>query len=73
MGPRDLHSTTWYLNKVRLRALDHFPVVVNIEGKDLRTKKGVKGRASWIQSLRKRRTSFKNSVGWECLVTATMG
>ena len=38
MGPRDLRSTTWYLNKVRLRTWDHFSVVVKIEGKDLRVK-----------------------------------
>ena len=33
VGPRDLLSTTWYLNKV------HFPVVVKTDGKDLRAKK----------------------------------
>ena len=26
MGPRDLRSATWYLNKVSLRTQDHFPV-----------------------------------------------
>ena len=48
MEPRDLRFTTWYLNKVRLRTWDHFPVVVKIEGKDLRTKNGVKSWAGWI-------------------------
>jgi endonuclease/exonuclease/phosphatase family metal-dependent hydrolase len=43
MGPEDLRCTTWYLNKVRLRTWDHFPVVVKIEGRELATKKGVKG------------------------------
>ena len=32
MGPRDLRSTPWYLNKVRLPTWDHFPVVVKTEG-----------------------------------------
>ena len=46
MSFRDLRSTTWYLNKVKLRTCDHFPVVVNIEEKDPRAqkKKGWAGR-----------------------------
>ena len=34
LGPRDVISSTWYLNKVRIRTWDHFPVVVKIEGKE---------------------------------------
>ena len=47
MGPKGLSSTTWYLNKVRLRTWDHFSVITKIEGRVLRTKKGVKGWAGW--------------------------
>ena len=35
---RDLQSTTWCLNKIRLRTCDHLLVVVKIDGKDLRAK-----------------------------------
>ena len=44
MGPRDLHSTTKYLNKVRLRSWDHFLVMVRIDGKDQRKMKRMGGR-----------------------------
>ena len=40
MGPKDIRSTTWYLNKVRLRTWDHFQVITRIEGREPRTKKG---------------------------------
>ena len=43
MGPRHLVSTTWYLNKTRIRTWDHFPVVVKIEGREMRVRKGKKG------------------------------
>ena len=39
-GPRDLQSATWYLNKTRLRTWDHFSVVVRVNGKKVRVKKG---------------------------------
>ena len=38
MGPKDIRSTTWYLNQVKLRTWDHFPVVTRIEGRELKTK-----------------------------------
>ena len=47
MGPKDIRSTTWYLNQVMLRIGDHFPVFTRIEGRDLKTKKRVKGWAWW--------------------------
>ena len=43
MGPRYLVSTTWYLNKTRIRSWDHFPVVVKIDGRVMRVKKEKKG------------------------------
>ena len=52
MGPRDLQFTTWYLNKTRLRTWDHFPVVVKIDGKELRVKRRKKGWAGWIPKSR---------------------
>ena len=38
MGPKDIRSTTWYLNRVRFRTWDHFPVITIIEGRELETK-----------------------------------
>ena len=32
MGPKDIRSMTWYLNRVRLRTWDHFPVMTRVEG-----------------------------------------
>ena len=40
MGPRDMRSTTWYLNKVRMRTWDHFPVVVKNRGEGLACEEG---------------------------------
>ena len=42
MGPKDLRSSTWYLNLVMLRTCDHFRVIT-----ELKTKKCVKGWAGW--------------------------
>ena len=39
MVPHDHVFTTWYLNKTRIRTLDHFPVVVKIEGREMRMRK----------------------------------
>ena len=61
MGPRDLRSTTWYLNKMRLRTWDIFPVVVKIDGKDLRPKRGGKGWAGWIPRFEDERIKFHDS------------
>ena len=47
MGPRDLVVKTWYLNKTRICTWDHFPVVVKIEGREMRVRKGKKGWACW--------------------------
>ena len=47
MGPRDLVFKTWYLNKTRIRTWDHFPVVVKIEGREMRVRKGKKVWAGW--------------------------
>ena len=58
MEPKDLCSTTWYLNKVRLRTWDHFPVTVE-NGRDLRTKKGVKGWAVWIPRSEVEKSKFQ--------------
>ena len=33
MGPKDIRSTTWYLNRVRFGTWDHFPVVTKVEGR----------------------------------------
>ena len=35
-----LKSTTWYLNKTEMRAWAHFPVVEEIDGREMRVKKG---------------------------------
>ena len=48
MGPRDLQSATWCLNRTRLRTWDHFPVVVKIDGKELRGKKEKQSWARWF-------------------------
>ena len=53
---------TWYLNKVRLRTWDHFPVVVKIEGRDLRAKKGAKGWAGWIPNSEVEKCRFQELV-----------
>ena len=47
-----------YLNKVRLRTWDHFPVIVNIEGRDVKTKKVVIGWAGWIPRSEAERSKF---------------
>ena len=46
MGPRGVIASTWYLNKVRIRTWDHFPVV-KIEEKEMRIRKGKKSWAGW--------------------------
>ena len=39
MGPRDAIASTWYLNTVRIRTWDHFPVVVKFEGREMKFQK----------------------------------
>ena len=58
-GPRDLRSTTWYLNRTRFRTWDHFPVVVKVEGKELKVKKEKKGLAGWIPESEDERQKFQ--------------
>ena len=63
IGPRDLQSTTRHVNRTKTRTWDPVPVVVKIDGKELRVKKGKKGKkSSEIQFSKQRLTdrSFKN-------------
>ena len=62
MGPKDVPSTTWYLKKVRLRTWDRFPVIVKIEGRALRTKKGVKVWVGWIPGSEGEKSKFHELV-----------
>ena len=51
MVPRDLVVKTWYLNKTRIRTWDHYPVVVKIEGREMRVRKGKKEWAGLDPSI----------------------
>ena len=44
---KNLRSVTWYLNQARIRTWDHFPVITTVEGREIRTKKRVKGWVGW--------------------------
>ena len=59
MAPRDLVFTTWYLNKTRIRTWDHFPVVVKIEKREMRVRKGKKGWAGWTPVSEDEERKFK--------------
>ena len=59
VGASDLQSTTWYLNKTRRRTWDHFPLMVNIDRRDLRVKEGKKGWAGWIPKTEDDRQKFQ--------------
>ena len=59
MGPKDI-SATWHLNQVRLRTWDHFLVVARIEGRELKTKKCVKGWAGGLPFQKQRISGSKN-------------
>ena len=53
-------STTWYLNKTRIRTWDHFPVVVKIfDGREMRVRKGRKGWAVWTPVSEDEERKFK--------------
>ena len=65
MGPRDLQSATWYLNKTGLRTWDHVPVVLTIDGRELMVKKGTKGWAWWIPKYEEKNRSSKNETSCE--------
>ena len=58
-GPEDIRSTTLYLNQVRFRTWDHFLVITRIEGRELRTKKRVKGWAGWIPVSHAEKAKFQ--------------
>ena len=62
MGTRDLKFKTWYLNKVRLRAWDHYPVVGKVEGKEVRQVQGKEGWAGWVPNTEEERQKFKTRV-----------
>ena len=58
-------SMTWYWNKTRLRSWDHFPVLVlEIGGKDLGVKKGMKGWAGWIPKSEGKMEVPRNGSLW---------
>ena len=59
MGPRDLVSTTWYLNKTRIRTWDHCPGVVKIDGREMRVKKGKKRWTGWTPFSEDEERKFK--------------
>ena len=59
MEARDLVSTTWYLNKTRKRTWDHFPVVVKIDGRDMRVRKGKKRWAGLTPVSQDEKRKFK--------------
>ena len=49
-------------DKARLRTWDLFPVVVKIDGKELRVRKGKKGWAGWIPKTEGEETNFQELV-----------
>ena len=59
MGPRDLQLQTWYSNKARLRNWDRPPVVMKIEGKELKVMKGKKAAQGGFRSLKKKNRSSR--------------
>ena len=69
LGPRDLQSTTWYLNNTGLRTWDHFPVVVRIDGKELGAKKCKKGFAGWTPKSEDERTHALPGQGRRTRIT----
>ena len=58
----DTWSTSTFLNKSEASCLGPFPVVVKIDGKDLRTKKGVEGCAGWISRSEVDESTFQELV-----------
>ena len=51
---KGVRSATWYLNRVRLRTWDFFPVFTKIEGRELKTKRRIKGWAGLDARFRSR-------------------
>ena len=62
MGPKDIRSTTWYLNRVRFRTWDHFLVIIKIEGRELKTKRRDKGWARWAFVSEAEKAKFQEIV-----------
>ena len=62
VGRKDIRSTTWYLNQVRLRTWGHFPVITRIEGRELQTKKCVKRWAGWTPVSEAEKAKFQELV-----------
>ena len=62
MDPKDMRSTTWYLNKVRLRTCYHFLVMTRTEGRELRTKRGAKGWAGRAPKSEAEKIKFQELV-----------
>ena len=62
MGPRDIRSATWYLNRVSFRTWDHFPVITKIEGRELKAKKRIKDWAGWVPVSETEKAKFKELV-----------
>ena len=46
MGPKDIRSTTWYQNKVRLRTWDHLPCYCQNRGEGREDEGGEK--VGWV-------------------------
>ena len=62
MRPKDRRSAFWYLNRVRFRAWDHFPVMSKIEGREFKTKKRMKGWAGWAPVSESEKAKFQELV-----------
>ena len=58
IGPKDIRSTTWYLNWMRFRTWDH----TKIEGRELKTKKRVKAWAGWAPVSVSEKAKFQELV-----------
>ena len=62
MGPKDLRSTTWYLNRARFRTWDHFLAITKVEGRDFKTKRRVKGWVGWAPVSEVEKAKFHDLV-----------
>ena len=62
MGPKDIRSTTWNLNRVRFRTSDHFPVITMVEGREFKTERRVKGWTGWTPVSEAEKAKFQELV-----------